>query len=273
MRKSVLTGVFACTLILSMNSSKAGATSLDVLQNNPDDVAVTLLATAIPDGDAELNVESILRGDFTEINEIEETVEQEENIPVVHEVSEGDSLSTVAKQYDVEWKRLYDKNVEIENPDVIEVGMKIEIPEFDEEVEERNLPELLAPKPVLINKVASVLTQKPAAVAAAPVVRARGSSSGNLYTAGNCTWYSKSRRPDMPNNLGNARTWAARAASQGMATGYTPRAGAIGQKGNHVVYIESVNADGTMTLSEMNYRSLYSVTTRMVSPAGWRFIY
>lgn len=99
------------------------------------------------------------------------------------------------------------------------------------------------------------------------------SNTGNLYAPGNCTYYAKFRRPDLPNNLGNANTWTKRASSQGIPTGTTPRAGAIGQKGMHVVYVESVNADGTFNLSEWNYRNLYETTYRTVSAIGWSFIY
>ncbi len=38
------------------------------------------------------------------------------------------------------------------------------------------------------------------------VTRYAGNASGNNYAAGNCTWYVKSRRADIPNNLGNANT-------------------------------------------------------------------
>lgn len=104
--------------------------------------------------------------------------------------------------------------------------------------------------------------------------RSSGNSSGNTYTAGNCTWYAKSMRPDLPNNLGNANTWASRALAQGIPVGLVPRAGAVGQLGMHVVYVTGVNPDGTFNLSEMNRRGLYIVSTRSnVSPAGWQFIY
>lgn len=102
----------------------------------------------------------------------------------------------------------------------------------------------------------------------------KGNSSGNTYFAGNCTWYAKSMRPDLPNNLGNADTWTSRAAAQGIPTGYVPRAGAVGQYGMHVVYVTSVNADGTFNLSEMNYKGYGVVSTRSnVSTSGWSFIY
>lgn len=95
----------------------------------------------------------------------------------------------------------------------------------------------------------------------------------NTYDIGNCTWYAKSRRPDLPNNLGNANTWTYIAASEGYSTGSSPTPGAIGQKSMHVVYVESVNADGTMNISEMNEVGFNVVSSRTISPAGWSFIY
>ncbi|MCZ2444353.1 MAG: hypothetical protein LC101_11325 [Flavobacteriales bacterium] len=39
-----------------------------------------------------------------------------------------------------------------------------------------------------------------------------------------------------------------------VVTGGTPRAGAVGwERSNHVVYVESVNGDGTVNISEMNW--------------------
>lgn len=100
----------------------------------------------------------------------------------------------------------------------------------------------------------------------------RGTFS-NTYDLGHCTFYAKNRRPDLSNSLGNANTWVVRAAAQGYATGYTPKAGSVGQKGMHVVYVESVNADGTFNLSEMNYQTLGVITYRTVSSVGWSFVY
>lgn len=102
---------------------------------------------------------------------------------------------------------------------------------------------------------------------------ARGGSGGNSYAAGNCTWYAKSKRPDLPNNLGNANTWASRAASQGIPTGSTPQLGAVGQQGMHVVYVERVNPDGTVFISEMNKIGYGKISTRTVPASSFKYIY
>jgi len=99
------------------------------------------------------------------------------------------------------------------------------------------------------------------------------SDTSNTYERGQCTWYAKSKRPDLPNNLGNANTWVERASAQGIATGSTPRAGAIGQQGMHVVYIEAVNNDGTVYLSEMNYDYNGGFRYRTANASDFMYIY
>ena len=137
----------------------------------------------------------------------------------------------------------------------------------------------MAPEPVVAaapratSATSSSRVTSAATVAAAPVVR--GASSGNLYADGNCTWHVKSLRPDLPNNLGNANTWASRAAAQGLSTGSEPRVGAAAQfRGRmHVAYVTAVNGDGTVNISEMNYRGLYQVTSRTVPASSLIYIY
>ena len=191
--------------------------------------------------------------------------------PATHAVQPGDTLEKIAKQYQIDWIRLWQKNANIAHPDILTVGTTIVVPLADEQLATRELPKPPVvdpkPKPTAAKKQVTVKPQvKPRTIS-------RGSSSGNGYTAGYCTWYAKNKRPDLPNNLGDARYWVSRAAAQGIPTGSTPRAGAIGQRDNHVVYIESVNGDGTVTISEMNYRARYDVTRRTVPASYFRYIY
>lgn len=100
----------------------------------------------------------------------------------------------------------------------------------------------------------------------------QGGSFANTYTRGQCTWYVASRR-QVPNNWGNAYTWFFRAKAAGYATGTVPRAGAIGwEKGNHVVYVEGVNANGTVNISEMNWGGRPGVVHYRTTPAS-QFMY
>ena len=255
MRTSVLAGLFACAVIFGLSSSQAEAsTPVDVLEIHQSATAVdTLLAVAEPVAD--------------KIAEIPEPAEPATPKVITHVITDNESLSSIAKQYDVEWQRIFDKNVELENPNIINPGDEIVIPDDDEELETRTFT---TPEPV-VRSVQAKSTPAPA-VNSAPQPRP-AASAGNGYVAGYCTWYVKNMRPDLPNNLGNAVTWVNRAAAQGIPTGSTPQVGAAAQRGNHVAYVEAVNGDGTIIISDMNYRALYQVTTRTVPASEWNYIY
>ncbi|MGO3701645.1 MAG: CHAP domain-containing protein [Candidatus Saccharimonadales bacterium] len=76
---------------------------------------------------------------------------------------------------------------------------------------------------------------------------------------------------------GNANQWPSTVAAHGIPSGSAPRAGSvammpIGYYG-HVMYVESVNSDGTITVSDYNleWDGLYRIYTR--SAAGLTYIY
>lgn len=95
----------------------------------------------------------------------------------------------------------------------------------------------------------------------------------NGYDFGFCTYYAAKRRADLgnpvPSNLGNANTWAGRAAAFGIPTGAVPRAGAVAMKHSgapgHVGIVEAVNDDGSFWISEMNSSGQRSMT----DPTPW----
>ncbi len=111
-----------------------------------------------------------------------------------------------------------------------------------------------------------------AAATPAPAFSYRG--NGNGYTPGQCTWYVASRRA-VPGNWGNAISWYYNAQASGYAVGAVPRAGAIGwERSNHVVYVESVNPDGSVNISEMNFNYQAGVLhRRTTSPSQFLYIY
>ncbi len=128
--------------------------------------------------------------------------------------------------------------------------------------------------------------QQPAAPAAVATVYNIGAFGGSAaygsytgYDYGFCTWYAAKRRADMgrplPSNLGNANTWAALAASFGIPTGPTPQVGAVAMKHarapGHVAVVESVNADGSFWISEMNSYGQRSMTDSTPT-GGWGVI-
>lgn len=184
---------------------------------------------------------------------IVQKIEEAKPEPKLYTIQPGDTLESIAKANLTTSQRLFNKNTNIDNPDLIKPGEVLTIPLDDEVLSER------------------VAIEKQSPVSA----RSQGSfnSGGNTYQRGQCTWYAKSRRPDLPNNLGNSISWVVNAARQGIPTGSVPRAGAIGQQGMHVVYIEAVNADGTVYLSEMNYDYHGGFRYRTAPASDFMYIY
>jgi surface antigen len=98
----------------------------------------------------------------------------------------------------------------------------------------------------------------PAGVAPARPRTVAGASSGAAFAYGYCTWWVAHKRP-IPWR-GNAAQWWWNARAFGFAEGSVPRPGAIMVMGvsgtspqGHVGYVESVNANGSFTVSEMNW--------------------
>lgn len=118
-----------------------------------------------------------------------------------------------------------------------------------------------------------------------------GGTVGNRYAAGNCTWYAYERRMQLGRPIGsfwgNAATWAIAAQQNGFRVDNTPEVGAIIQwnaysepyigYAGHVGVVESVNGDGTITISEMNnsaYGGYGIVNKRTISASsGSSFIH
>jgi surface antigen len=106
---------------------------------------------------------------------------------------------------------------------------------------------------------------------------------GNRYSYGYCTWYAYNRRAELGRPIasfwGNANTWDNRARSAGWTVSSTPITGSVFQTDSgyygHVGIVESINADGTINISDMNgvagwNRVGYAYN---VSAAGYVFIY
>ncbi|HKV31875.1 MAG TPA: CHAP domain-containing protein [Candidatus Dormibacteraeota bacterium] len=94
---------------------------------------------------------------------------------------------------------------------------------------------------------------QPRAVTVAPIP-----ATGAGFSYGYCTWWVAHKRY-IPWR-GNAYEWWWNARAFGFAEGPTPRAGAVMVMGisgtspqGHVAYVESVNANGSFVVSEMNW--------------------
>ena len=137
----------------------------------------------------------------------------------------------------------------------------------------------------------------PPARTAAPSVANVAASSGfawggggpvygsNGYDYGYCTWWAAVRRSQaghpLPSNLGNASTWKILAQRAGSGVGNAPQGGAViwtppRDYYGHVGYVESVNADGSVEVSEMNVAGWGRVSHKTLSAseaAGYSYIY
>jgi surface antigen len=111
------------------------------------------------------------------------------------------------------------------------------------------------------------------------------SVAGNRYDYGYCTWYAYQRRAELGRPVGsfwgNASTWASYARGSGYNVSRTPSVGAVMQDSysaggyGHVAVVESVGADGSISVSEMNYAGWNVKSYRTLSAgeaAGYNFI-
>lgn len=219
---------------------------------------------------AAISMLAIFGGTSTYAAEKKDEVKQ----PTEVTVQAGDTLEKIATNHGTDYVRLYNANPQLVSPDLINEGDKIRLPKADEQLEDR-----------FSSYQASVAAQ---AAAAAPVrqtattytTRSYSSAPVNSssYYVGNgmwCTDYVHSKRPDVA-VYGNAGyNWISSAQAAGKSTGSTPQAGAVAVTNGHVAYVESVNADGSYTVSEMgwNYQA-GNYNQRTVKPGTFgQFIY
>lgn len=219
-----------------------------------------------------------------------------------HKVVAGENLDKLAKQYNVTTDTIKWANNLGSEPTIGQDLKILPVSGVSYTVQAGDTPEMIAAKfhgdantvrdfndiDVKGFEPGSEIVIPDGSPASAPVVAARrttytssnngfygGSGAGsfnNTYTRGQCTWYVASRRA-VPNNWGNAYTWLFRARAAGYGTGSEPRAGAIGwERGNHVVYVEGVNANGTVNISEMNWGGRPGVVHYRTTPAS-QFLY
>ncbi len=181
---------------------------------------------------------------------------------VVYTVKQGDTIDTIASRYNVDKQRIVTYNdLELTG---VNAGMRIVLPEGV-------LPDNERPGSVVRSPNASFSTP-----ASGQTFTANAASVGNRYSYGYCTWYAYNRRAELGRPVGsfwgNAVTWAGYARSSGYLVDNNPEVGAVLQSGGygglgHVAVVESVGADGSVTVSEMNYAGWNVISTRTI-PAG-----
>jgi surface antigen len=112
----------------------------------------------------------------------------------------------------------------------------------------------------------------------------------NAYDFGNCTYWAAYRRDQvgspLPSNLGNAISWPSIARADGLSVGNVPEQYAVARvvldingrlvAYDHVVFVESVNTDGSINISEMNvygYDVVDRTTVSAAVAANYDYIY
>ena len=192
--------------------------------------------------------------------------------PVYVVIAAGDSLASIAEKYNTTWTRIFDANESLSNPNTIDIGQKLRIPSAEEVLPDRSsaivAAQQAAASSTLSTRTSTVTTRS---YSSKPI-------NSSSYYVGNgmwCTDYVHSRRPDVA-VYGNAGYgWISSAQAAGKSTGSAPRAGAVAVTNGHVAYVESVNSDGSYTVSEMgwNYRA-GNYNKRTVRPGTFgQFIY
>lgn len=90
-----------------------------------------------------------------------------------------------------------------------------------------------------------------------------GASCNRGLGAGQCTTWAWLKRPDLGFIKANANRWDDAARANGLLVNRSPSAGSIFQTDSgwygHVGYVESVNSDGSINVSERNYAGCYGV--------------
>lgn len=124
------------------------------------------------------------------------------------------------------------------------------------------------------NEKAQTIDGKPLAVGNGKIIdKPSFTSKNNLYTSGQCTWYVFDKRAEDGETIstfwGDARNWAGQASASGFKVDHKPEVGSILQTVNgpygHVAYVERINSDGSIFISEMNWVAPYITSTRTIS--------
>lgn len=178
---------------------------------------------------------------------------------IVHTVAKGETAASLARKYNADKYEIIAFN--FAEVDGLKRGERIVIPGG--------------------NKAAAVVQQATAGYSfgwgGTPTY-----GSYNGYDPGYCTWWVAKLRAEsgnpIPSNLGNASTWAIRAQGYGLPVGSTPRVGAAVVTSTlgagHVAYVTAVNANGSITISEMNHLGWNVTDTRTIAGSPYyRYIY
>lgn len=99
-----------------------------------------------------------------------------------------------------------------------------------------------------------------------------GSQGLNGYAYPSCTGHVALKRY-VPQGWGNASNWRYAAQQSGWTVSSIPTVGAIGWRYGHVVYVEAVHSNGTVTISENNYDWKGSTRTITIPNSQYTYLY
>lgn len=196
---------------------------------------------------------------------------------VVYTVKGGDTIEDIASKYKADVERIVLHNdIDLDQP--LADGFKIILPNGD--LPETERPGYVAPRQNSYS--GSYGYGNMSGSVSSRAYGYGGMSSGNRYSAGNCTWYAYERRAQIGRPIGglwgNAYSWAASARGAGFVVNNSPAVGAVIQTSSggggygHVGVVERFEGDN-MIISDMNYAGYNVVTWRSIpmSQAGGYF--
>ena len=223
---------------------------------------------------------------------VDQVVEAVQAAGQKYTVQAGDTLSTIASATELTAEEIAAAN-NINDANFIVIGQEINLTkEVSEEVVASEAP--VAQEAAV--EVAPVVEEAPVseevAVAEAPVAQEAQPVApsynadytavpGNSYYAGQCTWYVKNQLPWVGNFWGNAAEWANNATYAGRVVDTNPAVGTVAvmmpgvayaSSYGHVAVVTGVNGD-MITISEMNAKGEFVVSSRTIPAAGVLFIH
>lgn len=175
---------------------------------------------------------------------------------VEHKISTRDTLGSIAKKYNANIEDIIVFNSLPANGE-IKAGESIIIP---------NGAVPAPPQPKIKPKIAVVSNNHDENVWINPLNKNISPANSHKFPWGQCTfWVAKKRYVPWG---GDAKRWLNNAPAYGFKTGKVPVEGAIvitteDARYGHVAYVEKVN-DGTITISEMNYKGLGAISQRVL---------
>ncbi|MBJ7688047.1 CHAP domain-containing protein [Weissella confusa] len=224
---------------------------------------------------------------------VDQVVEAVQAAGQKYTVQAGDTLSTIASATELTAEEIAAAN-NINDANFIVIGQEINLTkEVSEEVVASEAPvaqEAAVEVAPVVEEAAPVseevaVAEAPVAQEAQPVAPSYNADytavPGNSYYAGQCTWYVKNQLPWVGNFWGNAAEWANNATYAGRVVDTNPAVGTVAvmmpgvayaSSYGHVAVVTGVNGD-MITISEMNAKGEFVVSSRTIPAAGVLFIH